>query len=73
MPPIAGITRMGYLKFVAANLVGAIVWGVLPTVTGYSAASIPAVKSAAYLVGGALILGSIIAEILPWSRNRAVA
>ena len=34
VPPIAGITRMGYLKFVAANLVGALVWGVLLTVTG---------------------------------------
>jgi len=46
---------------------------VLLTVTGYSAASIPAVKSAAYLVGGAFILRSIIAGILPWRRNRAAA
>ena len=71
VPPIAGIARMDYLKFVAANLVGALVWGVLLTVTGYFAASIPAVKSAAYLIGGAFILGAIIAGILSWRRNRA--
>ena len=71
VPPVAGIARMDYLKFVAANLVGALVWGVLLTVTGYFAASIPAVKSAAYLIGGAFILGAIIAGILSWRRNRA--
>ena len=73
VPPIAGIARMDYLKFVAANLVGALVWGVLLTVTGYFAASIPAVKSAAYLIVGAFILGAIIAGILSWRRNRAAA
>ena len=73
VPPVAGIARMDYLKFVAANLVGALVWGVLLTVTGYFAASIPAVKSAAYVIGGAFILGAIIAGILSWRRNRVAA
>jgi membrane-associated protein len=73
VPPIAGIARMNYGRFLAANLVGALVWGVLITVTGYFAASIPAVKSAAYVVGGAFILASIIAGIISWRRNRAEA
>ncbi|WP_349898809.1 DedA family protein [Parafrigoribacterium soli] len=73
VPPIAGIARMDYGRFLAANLVGALVWGVLITVTGYFAASIPAVKSAAYAVGGAFILASIIAGIVSWRRNRATA
>lgn len=73
VPPVAGIARMNYLKFLAANVVGALVWGVLLTVTGYFAASIPAVKSAAYLIGGAFIVSAIIAGIVAWRRNRATA
>ena len=71
MPAIAGIARMNYYRFLAANLVGALAWGVLITVTGYFAATIPSVKSSAYLVGGAFILASIIAGIVSWRRNRA--
>ena len=73
VPPIAGIARMNYGSFLSANVVGALVWGVLITVTGFFAASIPAVKSAAYVVGGAFILASIIAGIISWRRNRAEA
>jgi membrane-associated protein len=40
-------------------------------VTGYFAASIPAVKSAAYLIGGAFILASIVAGVISWRRNRS--
>jgi membrane-associated protein len=71
VPPIAGIARMDYVKFLTANVVGALVWGVLLTVTGYFAASIPAVKSAAYLIGGAFILASIVAGVISWRRNRS--
>jgi membrane-associated protein len=70
VPPIAGIARMNYYKFLAANLVGALAWGVLITVTGYFAATIPSVKSSAYVIGGAFILASIIAGIVSWRRNR---
>jgi membrane-associated protein len=73
VPPLAGIARMRYGSFLVANAVGAVVWGVLITVTGYFAASIPAVKSAAYVVGGAFILASIIAGIVAWRRNRVPA
>jgi len=70
VPPVAGIARMHYLRFVTANVVGALAWGVLLTVTGYFAASIPAVKSAAYAIGGAFILAGIIAGIVTWWRSR---
>ena len=73
VPPIAGIARMNYLKFLAANVVGALAWGVLLTVTGYFAASIPAVKSAAYAIGGVFILSAIVAGFVSWRRNRASA
>jgi membrane-associated protein len=42
-------------------------------VTGYFAASIPAVKSAAYVIGGAFIFGAIIAGVMSWRRNRVAA
>ncbi len=70
VPPIAGIARMNYLKFLSANATGALAWGVLITVCGYFAASIPGVKVASYVVGGAFILGSIVAAIVVWVRNR---
>ncbi|MET4780396.1 DedA family protein [Glaciihabitans sp. UYNi722] len=73
VPPVAGIARMNYGRFLAANLVGALAWGVLLTVTGYFAASIPVVKSAAYAIGGAFIVGAIVAGIVSWRRNRASA
>jgi membrane-associated protein len=70
VPPVAGIARMTYARFVAANLTGALAWGVLITVCGYFAASIPGVKVASYAVGGAFILGSTIAGILALVRSR---
>ena len=50
---------------------GALVWGVLITVTGYFAATIPGVKSSAYVIGGAFILASVVAGVVSWRRNRA--
>lgn len=73
VPPAAGIARMNYPRFLTANLVGALVWGVLLTVTGYYAASIPGIKIAAYIVGGGFILAGIIAGFLAWRRNRVAA
>lgn len=73
VPPIAGIARMNYAKFVAANVVGAMAWGVLLVVTGYFAASIPGVKVAAYIVGFSFIIASLVAGFLSWRRNRQPA
>ncbi|MFM1968508.1 MAG: hypothetical protein RL590_1365 [Actinomycetota bacterium] len=44
MPPIAGIGKMNYYKFLAANALGALLWGVGITLLGYYAVSIPALK-----------------------------
>jgi membrane-associated protein len=70
VPPVAGIARMNYGRFLSANVVGALAWGVLITVCGYFAASIPGVKVASYAVGGAFILGSVIAGIVALVRSR---
>jgi membrane-associated protein len=71
VPPIAGIAKMNYYKFFSANAVGALAWGTGLTVTGYFAASIPAVKNASYAIAIFFITASIIAGIRALVKNRA--
>ena len=71
VPVVAGIARMNYYKFFSANLVGALAWGVGLTVTGYFAASIPAVKNASYLIAAGFILASLVAGFRSWLANRS--
>ena len=66
VPVIAGISKMNYYKFFSANAVGAVAWGIGLTVTGYFAASIPAVKNASYLIALAFIVASVIAGYRNW-------
>ena len=71
VPVIAGISKMNYYKFFSANAVGAVAWGIGLTVTGYFAASIPAVKNASYLIALAFIVASLIAGYRNWRAERA--
>ena len=73
VPVIAGVAKMNYYKFFSSNLVGAVGWGVGLTVTGYFAASIPAVKNASYLIAAFFVLASIIAGVRNWWLNRNAA
>lgn len=70
VPPIAGISKMNYYKFFSANLVGALVWGVGLTVTGYYAASNEAVKSVSFAIAAFFITASVIAGLRAWLKNR---
>ena len=70
VPAIAGIARMNYYKFLSANLVGAIAWGIGLTLAGYYAATIPAVKTGSYAIATFFIVGSIVAGIRSWLKNR---
>jgi membrane-associated protein len=70
VPPIAGIAKMNYYKFFSANLVGALVWGVGLTVTGYFAASNDAIKNVSYAIAIFFISASLIAGIRVWLKNR---
>ena len=73
VPAIAGIARMNYYKFLGANFVGAISWGVGLTLAGYYAATIPAVKTGSYAIATFFIVGSLIAGIRSWLHNRKLA
>ncbi|MEY4422958.1 MAG: hypothetical protein RLZZ258_61 [Actinomycetota bacterium] len=70
VPAIAGIAKMNYYKFFSANAVGALAWGTGLTVTGYFAASIPAVKNASYAIAIFFILASLVAGLRAWRKNR---
>jgi membrane-associated protein len=70
VPVIAGFGRMGYYRFVVANLVGAMLWGVGITLAGYFSASIPGVKAASYIIAGVCITVAIIAGIRAWRLDR---
>ena len=73
IPAIAGIARMNYYKFLSANFVGAIAWGVGLTLAGYYSATIPAVKTGSYAIATFFIVGSIVAGIRSWMTNRKTA
>ncbi|MEY4742349.1 MAG: hypothetical protein RL672_1099 [Actinomycetota bacterium] len=73
VPVIAGVARMNYYKFFSANAVGALAWGTGLTVTGYFAASIPAVKNASYGIAIFFITASAIAGVRAWLKNRKSA
>jgi membrane-associated protein len=62
-PIVAGIGRMNYRRFLGANVTGAVCWGIGITTLGYFAASIPAVKSAAYAIAGFFIVASFVSAI----------
>ena len=70
VPAIAGIARMNYYKFLGANLVGGLAWGVGLTLAGYYAATIPAVKTGSYAIATFFIVGSIVAGIRSWLKNK---
>lgn len=63
VPWLAGIARMRPDKFIAANIVGALLWGSGLVTVGYFAASIPAVRGAAYAIAAVMITISIGASI----------
>jgi len=73
IPAIAGIARMNYYKFLSGNLVGALAWGIGLTLAGYYAYTIPAVKTGSYAIAMFFIVGSIVAGINSWIRNRKTA
>ena len=70
MPPIAGIGKMNYYKFLAANALGALLWGVGITLLGYYAASIPALKGSARGIAIFFVLLTIALGVRNYIRAR---
>jgi membrane-associated protein len=69
VPPIAGAAMMNYYKFLSANALGALLWGVGITLTGFYAASLPWVKSSAYAIAAFFIIASLISALVNYRRH----
>ena len=60
IPPIAGIGKMNYYKFLSANALGAFIWGMGITFLGYYSAQIPALKDSSRGVAGFFVTLTIL-------------
>ena len=70
VPPIAGASMMNYYKFLSANALGALLWGVGITLAGYYSGSIPWVKDISYALAAFFISGSLISAFINYRRDR---
>jgi membrane-associated protein len=69
VPPIAGAAKMNYYRFLSANALGAILWGVGITLAGYYAATLPWVKSSSYAIAAFFISASLISALVNFRRR----
>ena len=70
VPPIAGASKMNYYKFLSANALGALLWGVGITLAGYYAASVPWVKTWSYAIAAFFITASLVSAFVNYLRHR---
>ena len=70
MPPIAGIGKMNYYKVLAANALGAFLWGVGITMLGYFAASIPVLKDSSRAIAAFFTILTIALTIKNYLRSK---
>ena len=70
VPPIAGASHMNYYKFLSANAIGALLWGVGITLAGYYAAEIPWVKTSSYAIAAFFITASVVSSLVSYRRHR---
>jgi len=70
VPPIAGASKMNYYKFLSANALGALLWGVGITLAGYYAATLPWVKTWSYAIAVFFITASLVSTLVNYLRHR---
>jgi membrane-associated protein len=70
VPPIAGASHMNYYKFLSANALGALLWGVGITLAGYYAATLPWVKTSSYAIAAFFITASVVSSLVSYRRHR---
>lgn len=74
VPILAGTSRLPYRRFLPANVLGALLWGAGLLVLGYYAAADPGLRTAAYVVAGVFVVGSVVAAVagmVTWARTRS--
>ena len=70
VPPIAGTVKMNYYKFLSANALGALLWGVGITLAGYYSGSSPWVKDISYALAAFFISASLLVAFRNYLRDR---
>ena len=70
VPPIAGTVKMNYYKFLSANALGALLWGVGITLAGYYSGSILWVKDISYALAAFFISASLLVAFRNYLRDR---
>jgi len=70
VPPIAGASKMNYYKFLSANALGALLWGVGITLAGFYAASLPWVKTWSYAIAAFFIIASVVSGVWNYLHRR---
>jgi membrane-associated protein len=70
IPPIAGLGKMNYYKFLSANIFGAVLWGAGITTLGFYAASIPALDGSSKEIAGFFIFLTIAITIKNYLKAR---
>ena len=70
VPPIAGASKMNYYKFLSANALGALLWGVGITLAGFYAATFPWVKTSSYGIAAFFITASVVSSLVNYLRHR---
>jgi len=70
-PVVAGAATMTYRNFAIYNVVGALLWVVSMTLTGYFLGlAVPDIERNIHLVVAVIIFLSLLPAILPWVRSR---
>ena len=72
-PILAGTARMPYARFLSANVVGALTWGVGLVVLGHLSAANDGLRATSYAVAGCFVVGSFALATLGWWRRRRSA
>ena len=68
VPPIAGISKMNYYRFLTANALGAFVWGVGMTMLGYYAVQFPWIDENSKLIALFFIILSLVSGFVNYLR-----
>ena len=70
MPPIAGLGKMNYYKFLSGNIFGAVLWGAGITTLGFYAASIPALDGSSRQIAGFFIVLTIAITLKNYIKTK---
>jgi membrane-associated protein len=70
VPAIAGTVKMNYYKFLSANVLGALLWGVVITLAGYYSGSLPWVKNISYALALFFISTSVVVSLRSYLNEK---